>query len=163
MKFISGFQFLTIFNLLSDINKITKSDNTIIIKNIEKNANKLFDSKDQLTNDNIVTVINKLKKNELSEIIISENLNNILSIDKNFDIHYSDINPVLIDKISNMAIDHNTNIKFLPEKQIFNFIQPMLSLILLLTFSNLLKSILPFNLINNFSKKNNNINKFNSI
>ena len=155
MRFFIGFQFLAIASAFVNLNHLSFKhrsflsaipDNTIILRSIESNANKLINSKDQLKHDSIGTLIKNIENNNIEEIIISGNLNDVLSINKEYDVHHTLISPIIAEKLASKAIDYKTDVTFLPIPQTFNFISPLINIAFLALTFNLIRSVLPKNL-----------------
>lgn len=155
MKILLWFHFLTLVNAFVNLPYVSNrpisslrslSDNTIILRTIENNANKLIKSKNQLKHDTIGTLVKNLENSKLEEIIISSDLTDVLSINKEYDIHHTMISPIIAEKIASKAIDYKTDVSFLPPPQNFNFIMPLTNIIFLGLIFNFLRTIIPKNL-----------------
>ena len=79
MRFFIGFQFLAIASAFVNLNHLSFKhrsflsaipDNTIILRSIESNANKLINSKDQLKHDSIGTLIKNIEKDHMNNSVI---------------------------------------------------------------------------------------------
>lgn len=112
-----------------------------IIKQFELNAKQMIRFKDRLENENAGDLLQKIKEEELIEIAFNQDLNTIISLDKDYKIFKTDIHPFLSTDIVKDAAEHHINIKFIPFENRINVFQALLYLPLALLGINLIRNI----------------------
>jgi len=87
----------------------------------EINAKKLIQDSDKIEAESMGSLLAKIENEEIQEIIFSQDLTLIVSLDDDDSIHKTNINPIISTEIVKEAKDHHAEIMFLPIEKPFNW------------------------------------------
>ena len=96
-----------------------------LIQAMEVNAKKLIQYNEKLETESMGALLDKLEKEEIQEIIFSQDLTFVVTIDTHSSLHKTDIHPIISTELVKEAKDHKTRILFLPIEKPFNWINAL--------------------------------------
>ena len=127
-----------------EVQELPKSE---ILRSYELNARQLVQFKDKLENENAGKLLEKIENDKIQEIIFSQELNVVVSLDDENKVHKTDIHPLLSTELVQVAKNHHTEIMFLPVQNDFGFLKNLLYIPLIYIGLNLIRGLFTFNRI----------------
>lgn len=96
-----------------------------IIKSFEVNAKQLIQYSEKFDQESMGTLLEKIENNKVQEILFSQDLTVVVTLDNENLLHKTNIHPVISTEIVKEAKQHNTQILFQPLEKPFDWVSAL--------------------------------------
>lgn len=110
-----------------------------VVKQFETNTKILF--RQNLQNENVGELLQKIDDEKIIEIVFSPELNNVISLDTEYNVYKTEIHPILSTDLVHEAKEHHTDIRFMPFENKINWLNTLFYIPLIYFGFNLIRNI----------------------
>jgi cell division protease FtsH len=110
-----------------------------VVKQFETDTKILF--RQNLPKENVGELLQKIDDEKIIEIVFSPELNNVISLDTEYNVYKTEIHPILSTDLVHEAKEHHTDIRFMPFENKFNWLNTLFYIPFIYFGFNLIRNI----------------------